>query len=218
MSNKHLIELHYGRSGDVLLVNMVRGRPTKAALKNKESLALARKIHLETRKTLASASASTLTPDDNGTENQENNNESSGSDVECTGWSGGIVHCISSDEEPIFISEEEEEVEDLSESELEEVIRRNRERLGGTTTVEWPVVEVVEEWATDEPLVMLEAEQPKAEPGAFSVIMGKRSDQEWKRAESTRSLGYNGQSSRTKRRREKAARDEETEDQKLRDG
>ena len=60
----------------------------------------------------------------------------------------GVVNYISSDEEPLFISEEEEEVEDLSESELEEVIQRNRERSQGTTTVERPVIGVVDVRAT----------------------------------------------------------------------
>ena len=155
---------------------MVQGRPTKATLKKNKSLAFARKMCLKNRKTL------TPTPDDNDggddgdgnkdTKNQDLKSERSEDHIECTRWSGGVVNYISSDKEPLFISEEEEEVEDLLESELEEVIQRNRERSQGTTTVEQPVIGVVEE-------------QPEAEPGTFSTIMGQRTTQEWKRAEST---------------------------------
>ena len=52
--------------------------------------------------------------------------ESSGDEVQCTGWSGGVAHHLSSDEEPDFISDdegEEEDVEELSGSELEEAQR-----------------------------------------------------------------------------------------------
>ena len=194
---------------------MVQGHPTKATLKKNTSLAFARKMCLKNRKTLTPASTPTPTPDDDDGNNDSDGNEDAKNQdfksersedlIECTRWSRGVVNYISSDEEPLFISEEEEEVEDLLESELEEVIQQNRERSQGTTMVEQPVVGVVEE-------------QPEAEPGAFSTIMGQWTTQEWKRAESTRSLGYNGQSSRTKRCREKAARDEEREDEKLRKG
>ena len=49
--------------------------------------------------------------------------------------------------------------------------------------------------------------------------MGLRSVGElWKKAESTRSLGYNSQSLRTKGRQGKAVRDKEVKDMKLRKG
>ena len=54
---------------------------------------------------------------------------SSGGEVECTGWSGGVAHYISSDEELAATSGgSEDEVDELSGSELEEVIQQNRER------------------------------------------------------------------------------------------
>lgn len=197
---------------------MVRGRPSKAAAKKKQSLALARQVYLEIRKSSVSSSTSTPTPDTKDAETEGIDNESSGEEIECTGWSGGVTHYISSDEDLISISddsEEEEDVEELSGSELEEVIQRNREKLKGAAGM-----------GEDEraggvmegQLAMLKAAQPKAESDALSIVMGRRTNQEWRKAESTRSLGYNGQSSRTRRRYEKASRDKETENANLRKG
>ena len=64
----------------------------------------------------------------------------------------------------------------------------------------------------------LTAENPAAKHDRFPIIMASRSNQEWTKAESTRSLRYNGQATRTKRHREKAARDKEAENAKLRKG
>jgi hypothetical protein len=154
-------------------------------------------------------------PNPNNTEGQDADNESSGDEVECTGWSGGVTHYISSDEEPIIVSdddkEEEEEVEMLSGSELEETIQQHSERSGSTTTMEQPVTGTTEELtAAVKPLI--------TELNTLSVIMGPRTNQDWKKAESTRSLGYNGQSGRMKRHHAKVARDKEMENAKLRKG
>lgn len=97
-------------------------------------------------------------------------------------------------------------------SELEEVIQRHTERLVGVVTMGQPAVRTMAE----EPPAMLE--QPMTEPDMLSVIMGQRTNQEWKKVESTRSLGYNGQSTRMKRHRAKIMRDKETGDVKLRKG
>ena len=113
-----------------------------------------------------------------------------------------------SDEEPIFISDDnEEEVEELSGSGLEEVAQQYQESLTGTTVMGWPIVKAVEE-----PLAM--EKQPMAEPN----IMSHWTNQEWRKAESTQSLGYNGQSVQTKRHQAKVKRDKETEDVKLKNG
>ena len=183
------------------------GRPSKAMLNLKKSLALARKAQLKAR------TARALNAD--ATEDEGADNESSEGEVECTGWSGGLAHYISSDEEPIFISdsdEEEDEVEELSGNELEELIQQNLKRLTGTNMVGQPA------GTAKEPLSAMASTQLKAEPNAFSVVMKKRTDQEWKGVESTRSLGYNGRSDRTKRHLDKKARDKETEDAKMRKG
>lgn len=185
---------------------MVRaGRPSNAALSKNQSLALARQVRLETGK---ASKTPTLPPNPspNDAKNEDADNESSGDEIQCTGWSGGVTHYVSSDEEPIFISDDdddEEVVEELSGSELEEVIQRHREQLGGTTTTEE---------SSPAP------RQLEAEPNMLSIIMGQRTNQEWKKAESTRSLGYNGQSFRMKRHREKIARDKEVEYAKARKG
>ena len=60
------------------------------------------------------------------TENKCADDESSRGEVECIRWSGGLTHYISSDKEPIFIGgsdEEEDEIEELSRSELEALIQ-----------------------------------------------------------------------------------------------
>jgi len=182
--------------------NMVWGRPSKVMLSKNQTLALARQIRLEARNPIIPPSLYS-----GSAENQNADNESSGDEIECTGWSGGVVHYVSSDEEPILVSGEEEEVEELSGSELEEEIQRRTEQLAGTTAVEQP--------AEESPTT---SEQPTAKPNLLSVIMGQRTNQGWKKAESTRSLGYNGQSGRTKRHQAKVARDKETGDAKLRKG
>ena len=112
---------------------MVQGHPSKASLKKKESLALAQKVHLGNLK----IPKVPPTCNTNNAEYLDTNDKSSGDDIECTGWTGGVTHYISSDEDPILISddEEEEEVEELSGSGLEGAIQQNREGLAGTTTM-----------------------------------------------------------------------------------
>lgn len=187
---------------------MVRtaGRPSNTTLSKNQSLALARRVRLEAGKA-SKVPTTPPNPSPNNSKNEDADNESSGDEIQCTGWSGGVTHYISSDEEHIFISDddddEEEVVEELLGSELEEVAQRHRERLAGTTTTKEP---------SPAP------RQPEAEPNTLSIIMGQRTNQEWKKAESTRSLGYNGQSARTKRHREKITRHKEIEDAKVRKG
>ena len=60
--------------------------------------------------------------------------------------------------------------------------------------------------------------QPMTERDSLSAITGPRTNQEWKKAESKQSLGYNDQSARTKRRKDKLARDKEKGDLQLREG
>ena len=190
---------------------MAQGRPSNTALKKKQSLALARQLRLEARKVSKPAVISP-NPGPNDTENLDAENESSDDEIKCTGWSGGVTHYVSSDEEPICISDDdgEEEVEELSGSELEDATWQHGELLAGTTTAKQATAgTAVEE---------LLAAQPIAEADTPSVLANQRTNQEWKKAESTRSLGYNGQSARTKRHRAKAARDKEMEDAKLRKG
>ena len=123
-----------------------------------------------------------------------------------------VSHCISSGDEPIVISDDddsEEVVEELSGSELEDAIQQHRDRSTAMAIVGQPVIPVVAE-----PPAM----QPVTEPSALSAIEGPRTNQEWRKAESVRSLGYNGQSARTKRRKEKLTRDKEKKDAQLREG
>lgn len=50
----------------------------------------------------------------------------------------------------------------------------------------------------------------------LGVLMQKIDGQEWEKAESKRSLGYNGLSKRTERRHRQAAREKEVQDEKMR--
>jgi hypothetical protein len=166
------------------------GRPTNAA-QTKKNLAKARQIRLDRVQRQASPASTpfnTNTLEDGGADT-----ESSG-DIKCTGWNGGISHWLSSDEEPIIISDdnsEEEEVEELSESELGERGQGHLQSPGVTSPL-------------------------NTEPNAHSAISCKHTQKDWKKAESSRSLGYNGQSARTKRRMEQLAREKEKKNAKLR--
>lgn len=104
----------------------------------------------------------------------------------------------------------------MSGSELEEVIWQNRERLRGTAGVGVDEEQAV--GVTEEPPAILKAAQAKAESNTLSVVMSQRTNQEWKKAKSTWSLGYNSHSSQTRRRCKKVVRDKETENAKLREG
>lgn len=151
------------------------GRPTKATKIKQQNLARARQILLEARQMPPERTSSrSVTP-----KNGEADNDGSGDEVECTGWTGGVSNYVSSDDEPIIISDDEEEegVEELPEDELEEVVQKCLQTL-----------EV--------------ASQPPTEPNMRPVIMRKRTEGDWRKAESRRSLGYNKQSGRTKRRHE----------------
>ena len=175
---------------------MVQGRPSNTTLRKKQSLTIARKACLEARKT-SQLAIIPPTPNPDNAEKQDNENESSGDEIKCTGWSGGVTHYVS-DDEPIFISdndedEEDEEVEVLSGSELEEVVQQHEEWLVGKATIGQTVART----ATEEPPAM--PKQLVAESVVLTITMDQRTNQEWRKIESTRSLGYNGQSTQTKR-------------------
>ena len=121
-------------------------------------------------------------------------NSSSEDEIECTGWNGGILHCVSSDNEPIVISDDDsEEFIELSGSEPEEV---SEEHPGMTDTI----VQI----------------GPKTTP--HSVIMHGQTKKGWTKAESHGGLGYNGLSAWTKRHHDQIAREKEKEDARLRNG
>jgi len=189
MIGGHWKQATFSTSNSVHFAEMV-GRPTNAAQTRKKNLARARQIRLEARQTPPEP----ISPNPDTPENGEADNESSGDEVECTGWSGGVAHYVSSSDEPIVISDDESEeefVEELSGSELEEVARK----CLGTPEA---------------------ASKSSAEPSVHSAIMHKQTKKDWKKAESRRSLGYNGQSERTKRHHVRLAQEKEKEDAKLR--
>ena len=166
------------------------GRPTDAAQAKKRNLANAQQHWLESRRVPTEPTSS----DANTPENGEADNESSGDDIECTRWTGGVIHCLSSSDEPIVISSEDSdggEVEELSGSELEEVVQECLRKLEA-------------------------ALQASDKPDAYSLITCKQTQKDWKKAESHHSLGYNGQSVWTKRHHDWLAWEREKEDEKLR--
>lgn len=85
------------------------------------------------------------------------------------------------------------------------MIQQHREQCGlvGAMTME-------------ELLAMLR--QLEVEPNTLSVVMGKWTNQEWKKVESTWSLEYNDKFAWMKRHQAKIVRDKETEDEKMRKG
>ena len=113
--------------------------------------------------------------------------------IECTGWNGRVSYCLSSDNEPIVISDscsEDEEIEEFVNG-LPEVMQEHPEELKAVS-------------------------QLSVKPSRYSIISKKQTKGDWRKAESHHSLGYNGQSARTKRYHEQAAREKEKEDVKLR--
>lgn len=166
------------------------GRPTNAARKKKENLARARQIRMERRRQAPPEPTHNAEPAESG----EVSDESSEGEIECTGWDGGVSHCLSSDDEPIVISDS-----DSGDEEVEEL-------FGGEVGVMWQ-----KRSESPEDVASLEAK-----PSGYSIIMRQQTKKDWKKVESRRSLGYNGQSARTKRHHEQVAREKEKEDAKLR--
>lgn len=171
------------------------GRPTNATKAKNRNLANARRILLEAKKTPpAQTPLKSVTP-----ESGEVDNESSGDDIECTGWTGGISHYVSSDDDPIIISDDDNDDDDDDDDEVKELSGRELEE------------EVPKH---SQPLEI--ASQSTTKLDACSAIMRKQTEGDWRRAESCRSLGYNKQSGRTKRRHEQLAREKAKEDAELR--
>ena len=111
------------------------GRPTNATKAKNRNLANARQILLEAKKTPpAQTPSKSVIP-----ESREVDNESSGDNIECTGWTGGISHYVSSNDDPIIIldnnndddddNDNDNEVKELSGSELEEEVLKHSQPL-----------------------------------------------------------------------------------------
>ena len=115
-------------------------------------------------------------------------------DIECTGWTGGICHVISdSEDSDAGYSTVEYGGEDDDYS-FEELV--GDELISG----------LQKEWQMRHDLEQL------AKPTVTEILLHQIGPKEWKKAESHRSLGYNGKSDRRKRekkqqKREKAAAD-----------
>jgi hypothetical protein len=120
------------------------------------------------------------------------------SDSEETRWTGGVENIldsdgsdfswVSSDDESDGDSDEGGISDNESDPELERRLQRNIEHE----------------------LELLNA------PSVYEMLMKKRTQPEWKKAESNRGFGYTGNSARTARRQDKKARDKEVSDAKSR--
>ena len=109
------------------------------------------------------------------------------SDDEICSWTGGVNNHITKEmqDDPLFISDTSSD-EDLSELEGDEL--RNS--------------------------LKAQALRVKGKPVPYHQIMQPRSSAQWRKVESNRSLGYNGHSSRTKRREAQFARAKAIEDER----
>jgi hypothetical protein len=121
---------------------------------------------------------------------------------EVTKWTGGVNHILETDNSDFSWEEtSSEEESDLDSDEpqsdaedKEEMIERLRRSMEHEDNLIKCVITVMVE----------------------DKLMIKRTEKDWKRAESNRSLGYNGHSGRTQRHNNKKARDKEVIDAELR--
>jgi len=115
------------------------------------------------------------------------------SDIECTGWQGGVCHIISDSEDSsdgyitiLSSDSEDDDLEDISGEAVIEGLQR-----------EWQMRQDLEQLAL---------------PTVAEKLMSYSNASLWRKAESNRSLGYNGLSERTKFRHNKQDRDKAAAD------
>ncbi|KIJ46039.1 hypothetical protein M422DRAFT_250466 [Sphaerobolus stellatus SS14] len=118
----------------------------------------------------------------------ETSDSDSNSDIECTGWTGGVSHIISDyeDSDAGYSIVEDGFLEELGRDDLIEGLQR--------------------EWQNQLDLELL------AKPTATEVLMREVGSKQWKAAESNRSLGYNELSERCQREIRQKAREKEVAD------
>jgi len=129
--------------------------------------------------------------------------DSNDSDLECTGWSGGVNHVLSDSEH----DEDWEDVHSVSEDSTADDSDSDGdlEELEGQDLLEG----LEKHWEVEQEM------QDLMKPMLYDILMGKKMVKEWKRVEAKRGLGYNGLSDRRKReinqkQREKEERDKDT--------
>ncbi|KJA16237.1 hypothetical protein HYPSUDRAFT_193377 [Hypholoma sublateritium FD-334 SS-4] len=137
-----------------------------------------------------------------------NTNRVDENDNELTRWTGGVNHCPDSDSDGSDFSWWEDT---SSES------NSDSDEPGSTSGEDSDSEEDEEAWRGRlQREIEHELELLGPKPSAFELLMENRTKAQWKKAESNRSLGYNGKSGRTQRRKDKMARDKECIDAKLR--
>ena len=117
----------------------------------------------------------------------------SDSDIECTSWTGGVIHVFSDSEDEHWAdsdstSENDSGFDDLEELEGEELIRSLQIKCQHKLDLK---------------------QRAKPTPLAYNGLLHTKTPKDWKMAESKRSMGYNGLSKR--RKREVAQKTQETE-------
>jgi ribosomal protein S13 len=114
-------------------------------------------------------------------------------DAEVCTWMGGVNNHLEDDPEDWIDLSNDTAIDDKSDDELDELegdaLRQSLETQ-----------------------MALEAEVLENSAGLYQCLMRSISSKEWKKAEKNRGLGYNGQSSRSMRRKRKEARDKESRD------
>lgn len=119
-------------------------------------------------------------------------------DIEECCWDGTVNHYLDDDNGfPDWIEDEDEDEDDIIEMEGPELVESLNKKF-------------MEELET------LEAAARSQKPTAYENIMQRHTKKDWEKAESNRGFGYNGLSSRTKRRHNQDARKKEKRDAVLR--
>jgi hypothetical protein len=131
------------------------------------------------------------------------------SDVECTGWTGGVNHVLSDSEDDETWEETHSVTDSLdsAESEIDSDEDLDLEELEGQDLVEG----LKKCWELELELQMLTQLTP------YELLLEKRTSQEWKNAEAKRGLGYNGLSDRRKREINQKLREKEEQDKVTRE-
>ncbi|KAJ7586722.1 hypothetical protein C8J56DRAFT_1085285 [Mycena floridula] len=131
----------------------------------------------------------------------------SDADVDVCGWDGLTGHCIPGDGNEVpetdvtwEETDDDDEIEELEGQALRESLEKS-------------IQFIIEKIHVNEnsPVMGSDDEDDAWAPSAFACMMAPKASGEWKKAESNRNLGYTGLAPRTRRRKDREARDGEAE-------
>jgi uncharacterized sporulation protein YeaH/YhbH (DUF444 family) len=131
------------------------------------------------------------------------------SDIECTGWTGGVNH-VPSDTDTDSGDEDWKDTDlDGGSADSDEDDNEDLEDLEGEDLLDG----LQKKWE----LLQQELEDLE-KPTPYECILKKTTAKEWKKAEARRGLGYNGKSARRKREVAQQLREKEEQDRVVREG